>query len=93
MINLYLLYGLFLVFLLILLGFILALRSEKSGKSEMLGGLEAVLFLIMMPKNDLKKDDLMQKEEKVLISQMEQVFANFLYLKKAKLEFFTHSLK
>src|SRR3989344_3885888 len=85
MINLYLLYGLFLVFLLILLGFILALRSEKSGKSEMLGGLEAVLFLIMMPKNDLKKDDLMQKEEKVLISQMEQVFANFLYLKKAKM--------
>lgn len=73
------------IFLLIVLAFIIALRAETNQKSAIFGGLETVLFLVMMPKNDLKKDELMQKEEKVLISQMEQVFANFLYLKKPKL--------
>ncbi|MBI3631347.1 MAG: type IV secretory system conjugative DNA transfer family protein [Candidatus Staskawiczbacteria bacterium] len=77
--------GLILVFILILFGFVIALRSEESGKSAMMGGLETVLFLVMMPKNDFKKDDLMQKDEKILISQMEQIFANFLYLKKTKM--------
>ncbi|MEK7061801.1 MAG: type IV secretory system conjugative DNA transfer family protein [Patescibacteria group bacterium] len=81
----FLLYGLFLIFLLTLIGFVIALRFETNRKSALLGGLETVLFLVMMPKNDFKKDDLVQKEEKVLISQMEQVFANFLYLKKPKL--------
>ena len=54
-------------------------------KGTVFGGLEMVLFSVMMPKNDLKKDDLMKKEEKALISQMEQVLANFLYLKKPKM--------
>ncbi|MDO8739954.1 MAG: type IV secretion system DNA-binding domain-containing protein [Candidatus Woesearchaeota archaeon] len=81
----YLLYILVLIFILILLGFVFALKTEKSGKGAMLGGLETVLFLVMMPKNDFKKDELMQKEEKVLISQMEQILSNFLYLKKTKM--------
>ncbi len=78
-------YGLFLVFLLIALGFIIALYSEQSEKRSVFGGLESVLFLVLMPKDNSKKDDQNQKEEKVLISQMEQVLANFLYLKKPKL--------
>ena len=81
----FLFYGLILLFLLILLAFVVALRYEINQKSSILGGMETVLFLIMMPKNDSKKDELMAKEEKVLISQMEQVFANFLYLKKNKI--------
>ena len=72
------------IFFLTALSFILVLRSEINQKSAISSGLETVLFLVMMPKNDLKKDDLMQKEEKALISQMEQVFANFLYLKPPK---------
>jgi len=40
------------------------------------------LFLVTMPKYELKKQELMQNEEKILISQMEQIYANFLYLKR-----------
>ena len=80
-----LLYGLGLIFILVLTGFVIALRFETNKKSAIFGGLETVLFLVMMPKNNLNQDDLMKKEEKVLISQMEQIFANFLYLKKTKI--------
>ena len=44
-----------------------------------------VLFLVMMPKYTPKKEGEQQKEEKMMIGQMEQVFANFLYLKKPRL--------
>ncbi len=78
-------YALILVLFLLLLGFFIALFSEKSEKNSVFGKLETVLFLVLMPKNELKKDDQAQKEEKLIISQMEQVLANFLYLKKPKL--------
>lgn len=76
--------ALILLFFLVLLAFFVAWSFEKSQKSSVLGGLETVLFLVMMPKNSPKKDGEPQKEEKILISQMEQVFANFLYVKKPK---------
>jgi hypothetical protein len=78
-------YILVLFFFLALLGFAIAINFETQQKSSVFGGLEMAVFLVMMPKNDLKKDDLMKKEEKEMISQMEQVLANFLYLKKAKI--------
>ncbi len=77
-------YGLVLVFFLIILGLMIALYSEQSEKKSVFGGLESVLFLVMMPKNEPKKEGETEKEEKVLIAQMEQVLANFLYLKKPK---------
>ena len=78
----FIIYGLILVFILLLIGFFIALFSEKSEKYSVFGGLETVLFLVMMPKNERTKDGTNQQEEKVLISQMEQVLGNFLYLKK-----------
>lgn len=77
--------GLILVFLLVLLGFVMALRAEKNEKDSVFGGLDMVLFLVMMPKNPSKKEGDGAKEEKMLISQMEQVLSNFLYLKKPKM--------
>jgi len=77
--------GLILVFLLIVLAFIMVLNAETNEKNSVFGGLEMVLFLVMMPKYAPKKEGEQQKEEKNLISQMEQVFANFLYLKKPKM--------
>jgi hypothetical protein len=77
--------GLILVFLLIILGFVIALKSETNEKKSVFGGLEMVLFLVTMPKNPPKKEGDQQKEEKMLISQMEQVFSSFLYLKKPKM--------
>lgn len=74
--------GLILVFLLIVLAFVIVLNAETNEKNSVFGGLEMVLFLVMMPKNPTKKEGESQKEEKILIAQMEQVFANFLYLKK-----------
>ena len=80
--------GLILVFLLIVMAFIMVLNAETNEKNSVFGGLEMVLFLVMMPKNPTKKETTSsgqpQKEEKLTIAQMEQVFANFLYLKKPK---------
>jgi len=81
----FLIYALVLVFLLLILAFVIALKSETNEKSSVFGGLETVLFLVMMPKSNLKDEDLMKKEEKAIIAQMEQVFSNFLYLKKARM--------
>jgi hypothetical protein len=78
-------FGLILVFLLLLLAFVLALNAESNEKSSVFSGLEMVLFLVMMPKNPTKKEGEQQKEEKIIISQMEQIFANFLYLKKPRI--------
>ena len=77
--------GLIIVFLLLVLAFLIVLFSEVKQKNTFFGSLETVLFLVMMPKNNLKDEDLMKKEEKAIISQMEQIFANFLYLKKPKM--------
>ena len=77
--------GLILVFLLIVLAFVMALNAETNEKNSVFGGLEMVLFLVMMPKNPTKKEGEAAKRRKNLISQMEQVFANFLYLKKPKM--------
>jgi hypothetical protein len=68
-----------------LLAFVMALNAESNEKNSVFGGLEMVLFLVMMPKNQSKKEGEQQKEEKAIISQMEQIFANFLYLKKPKM--------
>ena len=72
-----------LFFLLIFL--VLVFLSENSDKKLMFGGLDSVLFLVLMPKNESPKESDAQKDEKVIISQMEQVLANFLYLKKPKM--------
>src|SRR3989339_891454 len=58
---------------------------ETKEKNSIFGGLEQTLFLVTMPKNPTKKEGDQQKEEKMIISQMEQVLANFLYLKKRRL--------
>jgi len=71
--------------LLIVLAFIMVLNAETNEKNSVFGGLEMVLFLVMMPKHTPKKEGETQKEEKMMIGQMEQVFANFLYLKKPRM--------
>src|SRR3989338_5716284 len=72
------------VFIGLCLALLVTLNSEQSEKSAVFGALETTLFLVMMPKNEAKKEGELQKEEKMIISQMEQVLANFLYLKKQK---------
>lgn len=77
--------ALIVVFLLVVLAFIIALNAETKEKSSVFGGLEMVLFLVMMPRHSVKKEADEQKQEKTAIAQMEQVLANFLYLKKTKM--------
>jgi len=74
--------GLVTFFILIILAFVVALTAENKEKSAILGAMDTSLFLVMMPKNDSMNEDSAKKEEKIIISQMEQVLANFLYLKK-----------
>ena len=76
--------ALIIFFLLVILASVLALNAETKEKSSVFGGLDQALFLVMMPKNSAKKEADEQKEEKIQISQMEQVFSNFLYLKKPR---------
>ena len=71
------------IFILLLAAVIVAFYFEKKGKKGFLDKLDMSLFLVMMPKHETKKEGLTQKEEKMIIGQMEQVFTNFLYLKKA----------
>jgi hypothetical protein len=77
--------GLILVFLLIVLAFVMVLNAETNERNSVFGGLEMVLFLVMMPKNPTKKEGEQQKEQKIMIAQMEQVFSNFLFLKKPRM--------
>lgn len=72
------------IFFLLVLAFVVVLNAETNEKSSVFGGLEMVLFLIMMPKTSPKKEADQQKEEKMMIAQMEQFFSNFLYLKKSR---------
>lgn len=81
----FILFILGIIFLILVVAFLFALYFEVMEKSLVFGGLETVLFLVMMPNNDVDKNDNKQKEEKLIIAQMEQVFANFLYLKKPRL--------
>lgn len=78
-------FALILVFVLLLIAFLFAFFFEESEKKAVLGALESSLFLVMMPKQEPKKEGEAQKEEKVLISQMEQILANFLSLKKTRM--------
>jgi hypothetical protein len=81
---LFIVLGLLLAFFLIIIALFIVLRLEAKEKNSVFGGLDMVLFLVTMPKNSDKKEGDSAKEEKILISQMEQVFSNFLYLKKTK---------
>ena len=56
------------------------MRAREKGR--ILGSFDMTLFLILMPKYDAQTGDATQKQEKELISHMEQVYANFLYLRK-----------
>src|SRR3989344_88913 len=78
-------FTLIVLFFLLLASFVVVLYFEKKDNNSILESLNAVLFLVMVPKNKPKKQEEVQKEEKLLISQMEQVLANFLHLKKPKI--------
>lgn len=67
---------------LLFLLFVIVFFSKKKRRGAALGDFDMTLFLVMMPKYELKKEEMAHKEEKNLIGQMEQVFTNFLYLKK-----------
>lgn len=72
------------VFLMLVVAVIVTMFSEKREHAAVFGSLETTLFLVMMPTHVGKDQSQNQKEEKVLINQMEQVLANFLKLKKPK---------
>ncbi len=67
--------------LLVIMGVLLFRLSQRKRKQEFISSLDMALFSIMMPKYKFKNKDLIEKDEKVLIGQMEQIFSNFLYLK------------
>jgi len=75
------LYLIFLIFIVALGSFAFVLFRMRR-KEEILSSLGMSLFLVMMPRHELKKEGEDKEEEKVLISQMEQIYSNFLNLKK-----------
>jgi hypothetical protein len=66
----------------IMLGILFFFLKRESEKERISKELNMVLFLIMMPRYDLSKKELSQEEERRIIGQMEQIYVNFLYLKK-----------
>ena len=57
---------LILFFLLVVMAFVIALNAETNEKNSVFGGLEMILFLVMMPKNPTKKEGEQQKEQKIM---------------------------
>jgi len=76
---------LILVFILILISVFSFFNFKRKEKKQIFSSFDAVLFLVMMPRHEIKKEEGRQKEEKELIGQMEQIYTNFLYLKKESL--------
>ncbi|OHA65802.1 MAG: hypothetical protein A3C04_03580 [Candidatus Wildermuthbacteria bacterium RIFCSPHIGHO2_02_FULL_45_25] len=72
--------SIFLIVLGISLVIFLFLFAKERAKQRILGSFDMALFLVLMPKYEIDKEGLMQKQEKELIGHMEQVYANFLYL-------------
>ena len=72
---------LFSFFSILILGSLVFLIS-KSKKERIFQSLDKALFLVTMPKYELKKEEIMKTEEKNLIGQMEQIYANFLNLRQ-----------
>jgi hypothetical protein len=66
---------------LLVFGLLFYLFSRKRLKERIFEGLDRTLFMVTMPKYELKKEELMKTEEKNLIGQMEQIYANFLNLR------------
>ncbi len=71
------------IFILLLVAVIVVFYLEKKEKNNFWSSLDMSLFLVMMPKQESKKEG-DQKEEKVLIAQMEQIFTSFLYAQDKK---------
>jgi len=69
------------IFILLATAVVVVFYLEKKEKDNFWSSLDMSLFLVMMPKQEGKKEAEAQKEEKVLIAQMEQIFTSFLYAK------------
>jgi hypothetical protein len=71
------------IFILLVIAVIVVFDLEKKEKDNFWSSLDMSLFLVMMPKQE-GKNEADQKEEKILIAQMEQIFSNFLYAQDKK---------
>jgi len=67
-------------------GFFIYLYSQKKEKESILKSFEMTLFLVTLPKYELKKEEKEAKQDKKksLIALMEQVYTNFLYFDKKR---------
>lgn len=81
----FILFGLFSIFVVLVLAFFIVFSYEKTQKTSLRGGLDSVLFLVLMPRFEVKKEGESPTDEKSIISHMEQVLANFLNVKKPAL--------
>lgn len=69
------------IFFLLITAVIVAFSFEGKTKQKFLSSLSMSLFLVMMPKRETGKEGNQPADQgKNLIAQMEQVFANFIYL-------------
>ncbi len=74
----------FILFFFVFLLTFLIIRKRKKGHLER--SLDMSLFLIRLPKYENKEKETMNRreEERVMISKMEQIYSNFLYLDKGE---------
>ncbi len=72
------------IFILILVGsgVLLFFYLGKKKKGQLFESLNMTLFLVVMPKYEFKKEEMIEQGEEVLIGQMEQIYSAFLTLKK-----------
>lgn len=73
-------FSLFVFITLVISSVLIFFYRRAKRKGDIFQSLNMTLFLVLMPKYNPKEDDLLKKEEKQLIAQMEQLYANFLSL-------------
>ncbi len=72
------------IFILLISGFLIFLSIKRIKQGRFLRSLDMALFLVIMPKYEFQKQDMIEKEkgEEALIGRMEQIYSAFFTLEK-----------
>lgn len=74
------LYWIILILVVIILGGLTSLYSNKKKGGRLWGSFDMVLFSVIMPKYEFKKEEMTENAEESLIGRMEQIYSSFLSL-------------
>ncbi|OGZ58743.1 MAG: hypothetical protein A3B96_03190 [Candidatus Spechtbacteria bacterium RIFCSPHIGHO2_02_FULL_43_15b] len=75
-------FTIFFAIILFFAGAFLFFLRRVSEKGKIISSFDMALFLVLMPKYDFGDEDIMKRQEKELIGDMQQIFTGFLHLRE-----------